>query len=268
MMEKEKIQIFNYKNSEKRPDFKESRKWSIIITISAIIISIISILLKWYILIFPILIVVMVKNYIQYNNMFKYLSFNAFVIKNNILYKVGTYPKYDVMPNDEEFRMDKHRIYDTFQNWGTVLITRRYLSDKFINRSLKPMANINDHTFVKNLFEKREINSIIYEIEKIYYYEYNDTYNSYDIVCDVKDYYNDKTFKKVELIIKKDFDKDNVLENYIKSNSINEEIYTKKELEEKNVDKVKWKLITEILKILMFIIIALILIIAIAKGLR
>jgi len=53
-----------------------------------------------------------------------------------------------------------------------------------------------------------------------------------------------------------------------KFNSTNEEIYTKKELEEKNVDKVKWKVITEILKLLMFIIIALILIIAIAKGLR
>ena len=45
-MEKEKIQIFNYKNSEKRPDFKENYKLNIIITISAIIISIISILLK------------------------------------------------------------------------------------------------------------------------------------------------------------------------------------------------------------------------------
>jgi len=49
---------------------------------------------------------------------------------------------------------------------------------------------------------------------------------------------------------------------------MNEEIYTEKEVQEKNVDKVKWKLITELLKILMFIIIALILILTVAKGLR
>jgi len=267
-MEKEKIQIFNYKKSEQKSDFKVIYKWNKIINIFVGIITIVAFLLKIYLLLFPILIIVMVKKYLKYKFMFKYLSFNAYVIKNDRLYKIGTYPKNDVMPNDKDFRMDKHRIYSTLQNWGTILMAGSYKSELYLDRSLKPIVNINDNKFVKDLFEKRDINSIIYEIEKIYYYEYNDTYNSYDVVCDVKDYYNDKKYKKVELRIKKDFDKDNVLENYIKFNSTNEEIYTKKELEEKNVDKVKWKVITEILKLLMFIIIALILIIAIAKGLR
>lgn len=201
-------------------------------------------------------------------NMFKFVSFNAYVIKNDILYKIGTYPKNDVMPNDYDFRMDKHRIYSTFENLGTILMTRKESVSKYIRRSIKPMKKINDYEFIKGLFEKRDSYSIIYEIRKIYNYEYNDTYNSYDIICDVRDYYNDKIYKKVELRIQKDFDKDNILEDYIKSNSIGEQIYTEKEVQEKNVDKVKWKLITEILKILIFIIVSLILIIAIAKGLK
>lgn len=267
-MGKEKIQIFNYKNSEKRPDFKAIYKWNKIINVFVGIISIIVILFKLYILLFPILLIMMLKKYLKYRYMFKYLSFSTFVIKNNTLYKIGSYPKTDVMPTDDDFRMDKHRIYSTLQNWGTVLMTGSYTSELYLNRSLKPMANINDENFVKGLFERKDSYSIIYEIRKIYNYEYNDTYNSYDIICDVRDYYNDKIYKKVELRIQKDFDKDNILEDYIKSNSINEQIYTEKEVQEKNVDRVKWKLITEILKIVMFIVIALILIIAIAKGLR
>lgn len=220
-MKKDRIQIFNYKNYEKRPDFKRYYELTRIIAISLIILSIIFILLKWYILILPILLIAMIRNYIQYKIMLKYLSFNAYVIKNNILYKIGTYPKKNSLPTDEEFRMDKHKIYDNFVNWGTVLIAGRYLSDKHISRSVKPMMNINNSEFVEKMFEIRDVNSMIYEIKKIYSYEYNDSYDSYDIICDVKDYYNEIQYTNVKLRISKKYDKNNILEDYIKSNNLN-----------------------------------------------
>ena len=236
------IRLYNYKRLGKTPNYNFYYKLYIckLILVAILLLMFIFRLINFLNTCLLIIAIIFIIDCLEYLFLHNNIYFNAFVIKNGELYKIGVYPnrygiifhKYEYLtPNDDNFRMDKHFLYNIFNNFIIYILSGgREYNASYSGSILKAMINLNNKQFVTNLFNNKEKSAILYKINSIYSFSYLSKDDCYIVICDVLDLYNNVTYNKVRIKVNRNLDNGNELLNYIQSKSLNidvpqEELY-------------------------------------------
>lgn len=162
----------------------------------------------------------------------KNLKFTRFVIWNNELFKVGIFP---VICSEYNFRLNKfncnyYAARKDFAGYIDFLALRTdsdYVRRDFPMTILRILNKLTNLKYIYNMIEKRKVKSgeILYRIDKIYSYQYDDINKTYTLICDAFDVPNSLKYEKCDIVLETnnvpDADK---LKEFIKKNSLNIQI--------------------------------------------
>lgn len=155
----------------------------------------------------------------------KELNFNAFVLnkKTNEFYKIGIYPRFiGSLPTEEDFMEDKHFLYDSYRfkfnlsNFFKYEVGYRHEGSKTLS-IMMALSRLHDEKYVLKQLKKKNMENIIYKVNKIYSVEFIQEKNSYCVVCDVVKTNTNKVLEKTKMYINKDFDINNEIKEYIEN---------------------------------------------------
>ena len=216
---------------------KKLQKINFFVNIMTIISLIMAYFFKIYYFFALFVFLFIVKDMMIWNFCRKNLKFTTYYIRDNVLYKIGLFPKGIRKQSVEMFLTDNFPIILGLKKWYSFLHFGIFdNNDNYessypsCRRLLITMEKLSNQEYLNKLLNN-EVNDQpfkIHKITQIYSYNYNEETKRFNLICDSIDMSNNLNYAKADIVLNT-FENDTDLKKYLIYNSsntvVNEEEY-------------------------------------------